>query len=122
MSHQHPVEECAGFARARFPRSGVPIAGAKAKLSRRSRRLEAEALQGRFIAAPTRLHLDAKLEIHGMPDDRLDLGPRPHADLPHHRSTLADDDLLLRLRLHEQVRFDHLLPELLNFDSDRMRK
>src|SRR5881296_832676 len=33
-----PVEECVGFAHARFPRSGVPTPGAKAQLSRRSRR------------------------------------------------------------------------------------
>src|SRR6266566_4052844 len=103
-------------------RFGVPIPGAKAKLSRRSRRLEAEALQRRFVTTPARLHLDAELEIDGMPDNGLDLGPRPPADLPHHRAALADDDLLLRLRLDEQVGLDHLLPELLHFDGDRVGK
>src|SRR6266849_4317878 len=57
-----------------------------------------------------------------MPDDRLDLRARAPTDLPHHRTALADDDLLLRLRLDEQVGLDHLLPELLDFDRDRMRK
>ena len=66
--------------------------------------LEAEALERRFVAAPVRAHLDHQLEVDRVAEQRLDLGARARADLLDHRAALADDDLLLRLRLDEHVR------------------
>ncbi len=57
-----------------------------------------------------------------MSDHRLDLRTRAPADLPDHRAALADDDLLLRLRLDEQIGLDHLFPKLLHFDRNCVGK
>ena len=56
-----------------------------------------------------------------MAEQRLDLRPRTRADLPDHRAALANEDLLLRVRLYEQVRAQHLLVELVDLDRDRVR-
>ena len=45
-----------------------------------------------------------------MANERLDLGSGARPDLAHHRPALADEDPLLRLGLHVEVRADDALP------------
>jgi hypothetical protein len=54
-------------------------------------------------------------------EERLDLRPRPGADLADHRALLADEDLLLRLGLDEQEGAQELVVELVDLDGDRVR-
>src|SRR5437899_12926547 len=62
-------------------------------------RSEPQPLEHRLVAAPLRGGLDLQLEEDLMAEQRLDRGARPPADLAHHRAALADQDLLLALRL-----------------------
>ena len=56
-----------------------------------------------------------------MPEQRLDLGPRPCPDVPYHRAALADEDLLLRLGLDEDRGAHDLFLHLLELDGNRVR-
>ena len=56
-----------------------------------------------------------------MAEERLDLGPGTHADLAHHRALLADEDLLLRLGLNDDVDAHDLAFQLLDNGGERVR-
>src|SRR6478609_4380858 len=71
--------------------------------------LKPEPLERRGVSPPARPDLHDELEVDLLPEDRLDLGARARADLAHHRASLADEDLLLRLRLDKDVRAQDVL-------------
>src|SRR5258705_6004813 len=99
---------------------GHVLSGGCPAFSRRYCKLKTQSLERRLVAAPVRPHLDDELEIHLASEQRFDLRPGPRADLPDHRAALADEDLLLGVRLDEQVRAQHLLVELVDLDRGRV--
>src|SRR5690349_3145862 len=96
-----------------IPRAS-PLAGSSARTTLASpigaiTLLDPEPFEDRVVAAPTRPHLHLELEEHRVPQQRLDLRARARTDLADHRAALADEDLLLRVGLDEEIGTDDLV-------------
>src|SRR5689334_12125507 len=84
--------------------------------------LKAQSLEHRLVAAPFRGRLDLELEVDGMSHELLDERPRVAPDLAHDAAALADQDLLLALRLGVQPHVHELLVQLDDLGRDGVRQ
>src|SRR5215207_8230609 len=80
-----------------------------------------ETFEHRLVPAPLRRRLHLQLEVDGMPEELLDRGPRRAADLAHHRTALADQDLLLALGLGVEADVEVAILELDDLGRERVR-
>src|SRR5690606_7712090 len=65
-----------------------------------------EILQRADLPAPVRQRLDPEVEVHALPEERLDLLPRPRSQALDARTASPDQDLLLTLPLDVDRRTD----------------
>src|SRR4051812_17233395 len=84
--------------------------------------LEPEPLEHRLVAAPLGGSLDLELEVDRVPDELLDERPRLASDLAHDAAALADEDLLLALRLRVEPHVHELVVQLDDLGGDRVRE